>query len=67
MERRLGWLGHLGRMSDDRLPKQLLFGELQKTQPFHGTEKHWRDGDCLTSRPLVLMIVGNLSARIGCS
>jgi len=28
MERRLHWLGHLGRMSDDRLPKQLLFGEL---------------------------------------
>ena len=37
MERRLCWLGHLGHMSDDRLPKQLLFGELQKTRPFHGT------------------------------
>ena len=31
MESHLRWLGHLGRISDDRLPKQLLFGELQKT------------------------------------
>ena len=44
MERRLRWLVHLGCMSDDRLPKQLLFGELQKTRPFHGTKKRWRDG-----------------------
>ena len=44
MERRLRWLGHLGHMSDDRLPKQLLFGELQKTRPFHGTKKWWHDG-----------------------
>jgi len=26
------------------LPKQLLFGELQKTQPFHGTKKRWQNG-----------------------
>jgi len=44
MERRLRWLGHLGRMSNDRLPKQLLFGELQRKRPFHGTKKRWRDG-----------------------
>ena len=31
MERCLRWLDHLGSMSDDGLPKQLLFGELQKT------------------------------------
>ena len=31
MERHLRWLGHLGCMSDDRLPEQLLFEELQKT------------------------------------
>ena len=39
MERRLCWLGHLGRMSDNRLPKQFLLGELQRTWPFHGTKK----------------------------
>jgi len=49
-------LGHLSRMSDDRLLKQLLFGELQRIQPWC----------CLTSRPLTLVIVGILSAKIGC-
>ena len=39
MERRLRWFGHLGCMADDRLPKQLPFGELQRKQPFHGTKK----------------------------
>ena len=31
-------------MDDDRLPKQLLFGELQETWPFHGNKKWWCDG-----------------------
>ena len=44
MERRLHWLGHLVRMADDRVPKQLLFGELRKKRPFHGTKKRWRGG-----------------------
>jgi len=39
MERYLHLLGHLGHMADDRLPKQLLFGELKKKWPFHGTKK----------------------------
>jgi len=43
MERHLRWLGHFGHMSDDRVPMQLLFGELQRTQPFHRTKKRWHD------------------------
>ena len=41
--RRLCWLGHIGRISDDRIPKWALFGELQKTRPRHGPRKRWRD------------------------
>ena len=42
MEQRLKWLGRVGRMDEGRLPKKLLFGELRKTRPNHGT-KMWRD------------------------
>ena len=44
MLHRLKWLGHLGRMDPDRIPKIMLFGELEKTRPRHGTKKRWRDG-----------------------
>ena len=43
MEQRLRWLGHLGRMSNDRLPKIVLFGELHRARPRHGTKRRWRD------------------------
>ena len=33
---RLRWLGYVGRMSENRIPKCVLFGELQKTRPRHG-------------------------------
>ena len=41
--RRLRWLGHVARMDDSRMPKCILFGELDKTQPRHGPRKRWRD------------------------
>ena len=43
MEQRLRWLGHVGRMDEERLPKRALFGELRKRRPCHGTKKRWRD------------------------
>lgn len=43
MSHRLRWLGHLGRMDEERMPKQLLFGELEKKRPFSGPRKRWRD------------------------
>ena len=31
-------------MDQGRIPKMMLFGELEKTRPPHGTKKRWRDG-----------------------
>ena len=43
MDRRLQWLGHLGCMHGEKLPKKMLFGERRKKRPCHGTKKRWRD------------------------
>ena len=41
--RRLRWLGHLARMSDERMPKKLLFGVLEGTAPRGRPSKQWHD------------------------
>ena len=33
----------MGRMTDVRLPGQMLFGELLSTRPFHVPKLRWRD------------------------
>ena len=41
--RRPCWLGHLARMGDHQLPKQILFGWLPQPRPPHGPRLRWRD------------------------
>jgi len=36
-------LGHVARMNDDQLLKQLLFGKLYNVRLFHGPKLYWRD------------------------
>ena len=42
-KQRLRWLGHMPHMKPSHSPKQLLFGELEKKRPSHGTNRRWRD------------------------
>ena len=37
------WLGHVARMDNARVPKQVNFGEVTATRPQHGPRKRWRD------------------------
>ena len=41
-EQQLRWLGHVGHMDPDRMPEQLVFGQLKK-RPRHGAKRRWRD------------------------
>ena len=42
-QRRLEWLGHVARMSPERIPKILLFGLLPSRCPHGGPRKRWKD------------------------
>lgn len=44
MKNQMRWVGHLVRMSDERLPKQLFYGELkQGRRPQHKPRKRFKD------------------------
>ena len=43
MEKHLHWLGHVGRMNENRLPQITLYGEMKKKRPPYSAKKHWKD------------------------
>ena len=43
MNNRLRWLGHVVRMSDERMPKRMMFGKLQTVRPQGGAKQRWKD------------------------
>ena len=57
---RLRWTGHVTRMSDERLPKKVLYGELQEGKRSQGGQKK-RYKDTLKAS---LKVPGNRLLRI---
>lgn len=54
------WLGHVGHMTMiGYVPKIMLFGELKKKRPGHGSKKRWRD--------LVLSVLQQLTVGTTCA
>lgn len=43
MTNRLRWLGHVMRMPEERMPKKMIFGQLQTARPAGGTRQRWKD------------------------
>ena len=39
----LRWLGHVARLDDKKMSKQLLFDKLEKRRPRHGIKRRYRD------------------------
>ena len=46
MNQQMKWLGHVGRMNDEQLPKSLMFRELRRIWPCHWARKRWKDHVC---------------------
>ena len=53
-KRQLEWLGHVARMDEDRMPKQMLFGWLPQTRPQGGPRRRWRDVICCDLRAIAM-------------
>uniref|UniRef100_A0A0L8FWH2 Uncharacterized protein n=1 Tax=Octopus bimaculoides TaxID=37653 RepID=A0A0L8FWH2_OCTBM len=51
------WVGHLARMQDDGLSKQLFYGELQRGKlPTHKPKKRFRDVDKSNLKALIVEV-----------